>query len=75
MANAIARVTSYTRQIQFIPAGEASQTLDGFAECLVLDQLVDSGKAGRLLGWQPKHGGFVEDVETYFQSWKAAQYA
>lgn len=75
MANAVARVTGYTGQIQFVPVGEASQTLDGFAECLALDQLVDSGKAGRLLGWQPKHRGFIDEVETYLQSWKAAHYA
>lgn len=75
MANAVARVTGYAGQIQFVPVGEASQTLDGFAECLTLDQLVDSGKAGRLLGWQPKHRGFIDEVETYLQSWKAAHYA
>ena len=75
MAGAVARVTGYTGQTQFVPAGEASYTLDGFAECLALDQRVDSGKAARLLGWQPKHRGFVEEVDTYFQAWKAAQYA
>ena len=75
MAGAVVRVTGYTGQTQFVPAGEASYTLDGFAECLALDQRVDSGKAARLLGWQPKHRGFVEEVDTYFQAWKAAQYA
>jgi nucleoside-diphosphate-sugar epimerase len=75
MTGAVARVTGYTGQIQFVPTAEASYTLDGFAECLTLDQLVDSGKASRLLGWQPKHRGFIDEVETYFQSWKAAQYA
>lgn len=75
MASAVARVTGYTGQIQFVPAAEASHTIDGFAECLILDQLVDSGKAGRLLGWQSKHRGFIDEVETYLQSWKAAHYA
>ncbi|MDE2059414.1 MAG: NAD-dependent epimerase/dehydratase family protein [candidate division NC10 bacterium] len=75
MVLAVARATGYTGQIGFVPAGEASYTLDGFAECLTLDQLVDSRKAGRLLEWQPKHRGFIDDVETYFQSWKATQYA
>lgn len=75
MAEAVARATGYTGQTQFIPADEASYTLDGFAECLTLDQRVDSSKATRLLGWQPKHRGFIDEVDTYFQSWKAAQYA
>jgi hypothetical protein len=44
-----------------------------FAECLALDQHADGRKAVRLLGWQPKHGGFVDDVETYYRSWQAAQ--
>lgn len=74
MAGAVAQATGYTGQMQFVPAGEASYTLDGFAECLALDQRVDSGKAARLLGWQPKHRGFIDEVDTYFQSWKAAQY-
>lgn len=75
MAEAVARATGYTGQTQFVPAGEASYTLDGFAECLALDQRVNSSKAVRLLGWQPKHRGFIDEVDTYFRSWKAAQYA
>ncbi len=74
MADAVARATGYTGQAQFVPADEASYILDGFSECLALDQRVDSSKAVRLLGWQPKHRGFVVEVDTYFQSWKAAQY-
>ncbi|MBI3873363.1 MAG: hypothetical protein HY304_09855, partial [candidate division Zixibacteria bacterium] len=50
---------------------EASKTLGSYAECLALDQHVDSRKAVRLLGWQPAHGGFVDEVETYFAAWKA----
>ncbi|MBZ0168183.1 NAD-dependent epimerase/dehydratase [Candidatus Methylomirabilis lanthanidiphila] len=75
MADAVARATGYTGQAQFVPADEASYILDGFAECLTLDQRVDSSKAVRLLGWQSKHPGFIDGVDTYFQSWKAAQYA
>ncbi|HWQ68853.1 MAG TPA: NAD-dependent epimerase/dehydratase family protein [Patescibacteria group bacterium] len=75
IAGAVARATGFTGPTQFVPADEASYTLDGFAECLTLDQQVDSSKATRLLGWQSKHHGFIDEVETYFQSWKAAQYA
>ncbi|MDE2059243.1 MAG: NAD-dependent epimerase/dehydratase family protein [candidate division NC10 bacterium] len=75
MAEAVARVTGYAGYTEFLPADEASYIINGFAECLTLDQRVDSSKAVRLLGWQPKHRGFIEQVDTYFQSWKAAQYA
>jgi nucleoside-diphosphate-sugar epimerase len=73
MIRAVARVTGYTNPIQFIPVAEAVQTMDDFAACLALDQHVDARKAVRLLGWQPRHGGFVDEVEVYYQSWKAAQ--
>lgn len=73
MAGAVARATGYTGTIQFIPLAEAIKMMGDFAECLALDQHVDARKAVSRLGWQPKHGGFVDDVETYFESWKAAQ--
>jgi hypothetical protein len=44
-----------------------------FAEALTLDQHVDSRKAVRRLGWQPRHGGFLDGVVTYFEAWKAHQ--
>ncbi len=73
MATAAAQAAGYTGKIEFIPVAEAAKTMGDVAECLALDQHVDSSKAARLLGWQPKHAGFVEEVETYFLSWKAAQ--
>lgn len=73
MAMAAARAAGYTGQIQYIPLVEAAKAMGDFAECLVLDQHLDARKRVRLLGWQPKHGGFVDKVETYFESWKAAQ--
>jgi nucleoside-diphosphate-sugar epimerase len=73
MLQAVARVTGYTGKIRFVPVAEAAKSMGDFAECLALNQHVDGRKAVNLLGWQPKHGGFVDDVETYFMSWKAAQ--
>jgi nucleoside-diphosphate-sugar epimerase len=73
MVNAVARATGYRGKITFIPVAEAAKTMGDFAECLALDQHVDARKAVRLLGWQPKHGGFVDDAETSYESWKAAQ--
>ena len=67
---AVARASGYSGQIEFIPAEKASQTLGDYAYCLALDQHVDASKATRLLGWQPKHSGFVEEVEAYFVDWK-----
>jgi len=44
-----------------------------FAEALAINQHVDSGKAVCLLGWQPRHGGFLDDVEVLYGAWKANQ--
>ena len=73
MLAAVARVTGYTGKITWTPASEAAKSMGDFAECLALDQHVDARKAVRLLGWQPRHGGFVDDAETYYMSWQTAQ--
>jgi nucleoside-diphosphate-sugar epimerase len=73
MLAAVARATGYAGKITFLPVAEAAKTMGDFAECLALDQHADSRKAVRLLGWQPRHGGFVDDAETYGNSWQAAQ--
>jgi nucleoside-diphosphate-sugar epimerase len=72
MLAAVARVTGYPGKITWMPVSEAVKTMGDFAECLALDQHVDSRKAIRLLGWQPRHGGFVDDAGTYYMSWQAA---
>ena len=71
MVGAVARVTGYAGEIQTTPVADAARSLGTLAECLALDQHVDSRKAVRLLGWQPRHGGFVDEVEECFEAWKA----
>ncbi len=34
---------------------------------------IDAGKAVRLLGWQPRHGGFRDEAAVYFRTWQAWQ--
>jgi nucleoside-diphosphate-sugar epimerase len=59
-------------KVATLPSGEASRVMGApFVECLLLDQHVDSSKAVRLLGWQPRHGGFADGAERYFTAWKA----
>jgi nucleoside-diphosphate-sugar epimerase len=73
MLDAVARAAGYSGEIKFVPVAEAAASMGDFAECLALDQHVDARKAVRLLGWQPKHGGFVDNADTYYLSWKAVQ--
>lgn len=73
MVNAVAGATNYQGDIQFIPVDEAAGEMGPIAEALALNQHVDGSKAANLLGWQPKHMGFVDEVETFYKSWKAWQ--
>jgi len=73
MVRAVARVTGFAGEIRHVPLKEAHEAMGDFAECLAVDQHVDSRKAVRRLGWQPRHGGFVDGAATYFEAWKALQ--
>jgi nucleoside-diphosphate-sugar epimerase len=73
MAGAVARVTGYAGGVQTTPVAEAATSMGTLAECLALDQHVDSRKAARLLGWQPLHGGFADEVEECYEAWKGSR--
>lgn len=72
MAQAVARVTESSGRIESVPVAEAAKKMGTLAECLALDQYVDARKAVTRLGWQPRHGGFVDEVAECFESWKAS---
>ncbi|MBI3897975.1 MAG: NAD-dependent epimerase/dehydratase family protein [Gammaproteobacteria bacterium] len=72
MVSAVARAAGYTGKINYVPVDAAREKMGDFAEALAIDQRVDSSKAERLLNWQPRHRGFVEDVALYFEAWRAA---
>ena len=71
-AEAASRAAGAGGRVASTPTAEAVKKLGAFAECLALDQHVDSGKATRLLGWQPRHAGFVDEAERCFLGWRAA---
>lgn len=73
LATAAARAAGYQGPIPTMPMEEARAKFGLFADCLALDQHIDSRKAVRVLGWHPRHGGFLDDVSTYYQAWKAYQ--
>src|SRR5436190_1776913 len=73
LATAAARAAGYKGEIRPLPLAEARKTMGDFADALAINQHVDSGKAVRLLGWQPRHGGFLDEVEVLYGAWKANQ--
>lgn len=44
------------------PLEEARKALGGFADALVLDQRICSEKARKILGWNPRPAGIIEDL-------------
>jgi nucleoside-diphosphate-sugar epimerase len=72
-AGAASLVVTGTDRVVTTPAEEAIASMGPVAECLMLDQHVDSAKATRLLGWNPAHTGFVDGVRRYYESWKASR--
>ena len=71
-AKAVSSVVNGNETVQSTAKEDAAKQMGPIVECLTLDQHVDSSKAARLLGWQPRHGGFVDGVERYYRSWKSA---
>lgn len=70
---AIKKIINKKIEIQTITVAEARKNLGDFADCLALDQNIDSSKASRLLGWHPRFNGFHDSVEIFYASWQASK--
>lgn len=70
-ASAASRAAGAGGKVAATSLADALKSLGPMAECLAFDQHVDSSKAARLLGWQPRHAGFVDQVERHHASWRA----
>ncbi len=73
MATAAACAAGYRGEIRPVPLAEVAKTMGDFAEALALNQHVDARKAVRRLGWQPRHGGFLDEVDLYYRAWRTNQ--
>src|SRR5438132_7365986 len=73
MATAAARAAGYRGEIRPVPLAEAAKAMGDFAAALALNQHVDARKTVRLLGWQPRHGGFLDEADLYYRAWRAHQ--
>jgi nucleoside-diphosphate-sugar epimerase len=70
LATAAARAGGYQGEPWPVPLAEARKAMGDFADALALDQHVDARKAVRLLGWQPRHGGFLDEADVFYAAWK-----
>jgi len=73
MAEAAARAAGHPGAVRLVPVEDAAKTMGDMATSLALNQHVDSRKAVSRLGWQPRHGGFVDGDDTYYTAWKVRQ--
>ncbi|WP_437498972.1 NAD-dependent epimerase/dehydratase family protein [Sorangium sp. So ce1099] len=72
-AEAASRAAGAGGAVRALPVEEARQLLGPLADGFVLNQHVDSSKAARLLGWQPRHRGFVDEADRCHAAWRAHQ--
>ncbi len=73
MAEAASRAAGKGGAVKELSFPEAEKAFGFMAHGLALDQHVDSSKAVRRLGWQPRFGGFADDAPRYHAAWKASQ--
>lgn len=71
MVRAVAKAADYDGEINYVPVEEATKEMGPMAEALAINQKVDASKAKNMLNWEPRHPNFVDDIETYFNAWKA----
>lgn len=73
MASAASRAAGAGGVLAHLPMGAAEKRWGGMAHGLALDQLVDSSKATRDLGWEPRFEGFAQNADRLFTAWKASR--
>jgi len=71
-AAAASRAAGREGSVVSLTPDEAAAAFGPSAEPLAFSQLVDSSRAGRLLGWRPRHSGFVAEAPACFAAWQAA---
>ena len=58
----------YEGEIEFASSNDEDETSTWFDQ----DEFITSGKIRRWLGWYPRHTGLIDEIETYYSAWKAA---
>ncbi len=73
IAEAIARSAGIPDKVRSLSTEEANKKFGSITEGLMLDQKINNTKIKRLLHWQIHHAAFVDEIDTYYQAWKATQ--
>lgn len=73
MAEAAASVSGVPGDIHFLSENEAYGKYGHLAEGMLIDQHISNQRAKRLLGWKPRHQGFIDNINLYYESWKTCK--
>ncbi|HEX4561709.1 MAG TPA: NAD-dependent epimerase/dehydratase family protein [Gemmatimonadales bacterium] len=73
MAAAAARAAGLSGEVRSLPLVDARKSLGAYSDALAADQRVDGGKAERVLGWRPRHHGFVDEADSFYRAWRASR--
>jgi len=72
MALASVKATGVSDKVHNLLESEAAKKFgSGLASGLLIDQQISNERAARLLEWRPRHKGFIEDIDRYYETWKA----
>jgi len=73
MAAAAARAAGLSGEIRSLPLVDARKSMGPYADALAAGQRIDGSKAERMLGWRPRHHGFVDEADTFYRAWRATR--
>lgn len=73
IAEAIARCARIEGKIQNLNDDDAKKVFGDLWKGFAIDLRVDNSRVKRLLKWQIHHAPFINEAETYYQSWLASQ--
>lgn len=73
IAESVARCANIEGNVQSLSNEDAQKVFGNLWEGFALDLKVDNSRLKRLLKWQIHHAPFINEAETYFQSWQASQ--
>ena len=71
IAEAIARSAGMPGKISSITPDQAKDMYGPLVQGLMIDQQVNNARIKRLLGWQIHHESFINEMDIYYNAWKA----
>lgn len=73
VAEAVAKSAGMPRKVHELSEEESQNYFGPISQGMVLNQQINNARAKRLLGWKIHHAPFLNDVNLYYNAWKATQ--